>query len=184
MEINNYVFFSVAGLANLLLLMIIFFSKQRLKSRENDIYKHLMFCTCFGIIVELIMVYCVPILEQHILIKETVAKLFLLLCELWITLLTSYTMTVSSKITNLDEKKLERTQLFLYLIFTLCVLVTCVLPIEYAYNEELTSWLYTYGLSTKMVFITAIIFLSISIYYVLKNKKNIKTKDLFQFLHI
>ena len=55
MEINNYVFFSVAGLANLLLLMIIFFSKQRLKSRENDIYKHLMFCTCFGIIVELII---------------------------------------------------------------------------------------------------------------------------------
>ena len=176
MEINNYVFFSVAGLANLILLMIIFFSKERLQSRENGIYKQLMFCTCIGIINEMVMVFCVPFLEQHFLLKELVAKLFLIICMLWITLLASYTMTVSNKISKFDDKKINHDQFIIYLIFIICSVVTCLLPIEYAYNSDHTSWLYTYGPSTKVLTISAIIFISISIFYVFKNKEKYKDK--------
>ena len=176
MEINNYVFFSIAGFINLILLMVIYFSKKRLQSKENNIYKYLMICTCLGIVNEMIMVYCVPILENHIFIKEGVAKLFLILCELWITLLASYTMTVSNKINNKDDKKIKFEQNIIYILFVICAIITCLLPIDYAYNQEHTSWLYTYGLSTKMVFVAAILFLSICIFYVSRNKNKYKDK--------
>ena len=171
MQINNYIFFSMAGLTNLILLMIIFFSKQRLMSRENKIYKYLMICTFIGIINEILMVYFVPILEKNVFIKEFTAKNFLIICELWIALLSLYTMIVSDKIDDRNKKKSKNEQVVLYIIFFICSLITCVLPIYYSYNDTKDSWLYTYGPSTKMVFFTAVIFISISIFHIAKNKK-------------
>ena len=171
MQINNYIFFSIAGLTNLILLMIIFFSKQRLMSRENKIYKYLMICTFIGIINEILMVYFVPILEKNVFIKEFTAKNFLIICELWIALLSLYTMIVSDKIDDRNKKKSKNEQVVLYIIFLICSLITCVLPIYYSYNDTKDSWLYTYGPSTKMVFFTAVIFISISIFHIAKNKK-------------
>ena len=171
MQINNYIFFSIAGLTNLILLMKIFFSKQRLMSRENKIYKYLMICTFIGIINEILMVYFVPILEKNVFIKEFTAKNFLIICELWIALLSLYTMIVSDKIDDRNKKKSKNEQVVLYIIFFICSLITCVLPIYYSYNDTKDSWLYTYGPSTKMVFFTAVIFISISIFHIAKNKK-------------
>jgi len=179
MEFNNYIFFSLAGFVNLLMLIIIYFSKKRLKLDENNIYKYLMFCTCFGIINEIVMVYGVSFLEQNFLIKEIVAKLFLIICELWITLLTLYTMIVSNKISGCDDKKIKHDKYIIYLLFILCSVITCILPIKYAYNSDHTSWLYTYGASTKMVFVSAILFISMNLFYVIKNKQNYKDKRFF-----
>ena len=176
MQINYFVFFSIAGLANLLLLIIIYFSKERLQSRENNIYKLLMLCTCIGIVNEIVMVYFVPFLEQNYIVKEVISKSFLVICELWILLLASYTMTVSKKISNLDTKNINKSQIILGLVFVICAVFTSLLPIEYAYNDSHTSWLYTYGLSTKMVFISGLVFIFISIFYVLKNKERYKDK--------
>ena len=69
MEINYYIFFSLAGFINLILLMIVFFSRKRKALFENNIYIALMFCTVIGIINEIVMVYCVPFLETNIFIK-------------------------------------------------------------------------------------------------------------------
>ena len=176
MQINNYVFFSIAGFINLLLLIVIFFSKERLQSKENNIYKLLMACTCMGIINELLMVFCVPFLEKYLILKEIVAKTFLFLCELWISLLAMYTMIVSNKIDNKGEKKIRFQQIVFIIILIFFAIVTFMLPIEYAYNSKHTSWLYTYGLSTKMVFVTGIVYIIISFYYVLKNKNKYKDR--------
>ena len=176
MEINHYIFFSIAGLINLFMLILIYFSKERLHTKENDVYKALMWLTVIGAITEIVMVFGVPLLESHYIIKETVAKFFLVTCELWICLLATYTMIVSNKISSANEKVIRITYFIFLSIFFVCVMLTCCLPIEYAYNSTHTSWMYTYGMSTKMVFVTAIIFLTISIFYVLKNKKRYKDK--------
>ena len=174
MEINYYIFFSLAGFINLILLMIVFFSRKRKALFENNIYIALMFCTVIGIINEIVMVYCVPFLETNIFIKEFVSKLFLVITEAWIFLLSCYTAIVSN---NLVGKKFDNSKselFYLLILYIICAAITCLLPINYAYNSTRTSWLYTYGLSTKMVFITAIIFITISLIYVFKNKTKTK----------
>ena len=176
MDINNYIFFSIAGLINLVTLIIIFFSKKRIHLAENNIYIALMICTLFGIANEIVMVFCVPLLEKSILIKEIVAKLFLILCELWIFLLCLYTMIVSNNLSNNPSSNNKSQGRFLFLIYIICVIVTSILPIKYAYNASGTSWLYTYGPSTKVVFITAIIYITISLVYIFRNKTALRSK--------
>ncbi|MBE6139796.1 MAG: response regulator [Firmicutes bacterium] len=170
MQINNYIFFSIAGLINLILLMIIFFSKKRKNLFENNIYILLMFCTLFGIINEIVMVYCVPFLELHLFIKEFVAKLFLVITEGWIFLLCLYTAIVSNNLVDKKTINLKKQVFLLTILYCVLAIITCCLPIEYAYNDTGTSWLYTYGPSTKLVFVTAIIFIGISLLYIFKTK--------------
>ena len=176
MEINNYIFFSIAGLINLIALTIIFFTKKTYDSYENKIYKILMISTIIGIINELVMVFCVPFLELHPLLKESVAKLFLLITELWIFLLCIYTTIVTLNIIKQPKAIIKKSVIKLSVVYAICGLITCMLPIEYAYNSLGDSWLYTYGPSTKMLFITALIFIGIIFITIMKNKMYIKQK--------
>lgn len=176
MEINNYIYFSIAGLINLIVLLIIFFTKRRKYLFENNIYVAMMLATIVGIINEIIMVYCVPTLEIFPLIKEGVAKLFLIITELWIFLLSVYTLIVSNNILKINETKTKKNIYLLLFIYIVCVFITIILPINYAYNNTNDSWLYTYGPSTKVVFITAIIYISFCLFYIIKNKLIKKTK--------
>ena len=169
MQINNYIFFSIAGLINLILLMIIFFSKKRFSSFENNIYVYLMICTLIGITNEIIMVYGVQFLESRLIIKEITAKLFLVITEFWIFLLTVYTMAVSNNISSKNSNNKKELKL-LFIIFLICAVITCFLPIEYAYNATKTSWMYTHGPSTKMLFMSSIVFITISLVYIARNK--------------
>lgn len=176
MQINNYIYFSIAGFINLIFLMIIFFSRKRFDLFENKIYKVLILCTFLGIVNELIMVYFVPFLELVPIFKEIVAKLFLLITEFWIFLLALYTSTVSNNLMKKNISHMNHDKNILFLLYVICAIVTCILPIEYAYNSTMDSWLYTYGLSTKMVFVTGMLFISIILFYIIRNRNYIKFK--------
>lgn len=174
MIINDFIFFSIAGLVNTILLLIIYFSKERFKSLENKIYKSLMILTIAGIFNELIMVYALPLLESNYFIKEIVTKAFLIICETWIFLLCYYTSIVSKQSEYKDSHKKDF--LILVSILILCAIITLILPIECAYSENKTSIVYTYGLSTKMVFVSGMIFIILCLYYIIINNRKITYK--------
>ena len=176
MDINYYIFFSIAGFINMILLFIIFYSKTTYNLYENRIYKTMMYVTIFSIINELVMVFFVPLFETIPFIKEFISKLFLVLVELWIFLLTLYTAVVSNTADQKRENIRKKERILLLVLYIICALITISLPIEFAYNETKTSWLYTYGYSTKFVFIVSIIFIFISLIYIIKNKKNLKSR--------
>lgn len=178
MEINNYIIFSIAGFVNLILLIIIFFSKKRYNLFENKIYIFLMFLTLAGVLDELIMVFCVPYIENTPIIKEIVAKLFLLITEAWLYLLTMYTSAVVNRESSKEKTAISLEIKFLTGVYLFCALMTILMPIEYAYNVTGDSLLYTYGPSTKMVFVSSIIFISLIFIYVVRNKKFIKSKKI------
>ena len=176
MDINHYIFFSIAGLINMILLFVIFFSKNNYNSYENKVYKSMMYVSLFSIINELIMVFFVPIFDSSIIIKELIAKIFLVLVEMWIFLLTLYTAIVSNTLNSKDEEKRKKERRILFIIYIIGALITVCLPIEFVYNKTKTSWLYTQGLSTKFVFVVSIIFIYISLSYIVKNKTSLKLK--------
>ena len=122
-----------------------------------------MIFTFVGIINEIIMVYAVPVLEVHPIVKEIVAKMFLIITEIWVFLLCLYTVTVSNIDDKGDSGKTSTINYVLFGILLVFSIITCILPIKYAYNANKTSWLYTYGPSVQMVFLTAVVYISISI---------------------
>ena len=70
--INYYIFFSIAGLINMLLLFVIFFSKKTFNLYENKVYKVMIFVAIFSILIELAMVFFVPLIESVLYLKELV----------------------------------------------------------------------------------------------------------------
>ena len=174
MVINNYIFFTVAGLFNLLLVMGIYFSKERFKSEENNIYIYMMFCVLVGIVLELLMVFAVPYINKIPLLNDVVSKLFLIITELFVFYLCSYTIDVTDNYVNKKDNKRKKT--WLSAIYLIGVLFTVFFPINYVVNDTGTSWLYTYGPSTKMVFVLGMIFISISLFYIVFYSKNLKNK--------
>ena len=176
MQINNYIFFSIAGFVNLILLMFIFFSKKRYSLFENNIYKYLMILTLIGVLDEFVMVYCVKYFKDAPIILIFITKLFLLITEGWLLLLALYTSAV---INNSSKKSKNNKSLeikFLIGTYLFCAVVTSFLPIEYAFNSTGNSLLYTYGASTKMVFVSSIIFIGLILLYVIRNKAYMKSK--------
>ena len=78
MNINYFMFFSMAGLIYLIVLIIAFLSKKRIHLLENNVYIAMIFCTITGIVFELIMAFAIGYINSEFL-KELIAKIYLIL---------------------------------------------------------------------------------------------------------
>ena len=174
---NYYIYFSISAIFYLLLLTIVFFTKKRVKLLENNVYIILVFLTLIGIGMELLLVYKADFLNDHILFKSIVSKGFLVVQEFWVGLLSLYTFMFTRKVTSENFNEFVN-KIFLHLLpIAIILVVTCWLPIEYKYSETLNTILYTYGHGTKMVFVAGVLYIGLSIYYVLNNSNNVNVKD-------
>ena len=102
MTFNKYIFFSISALFFLILLLFVYFTKKRIKLVENNVYIFLVFLTIIGIGFELCLTFGNETLIRHAFVKEFVAKGFLVILEVWISLLSLYTYIVTRKI-NYDN---------------------------------------------------------------------------------
>ena len=177
MDFNKYIFFSISALFFLILLLVIYFTKKRIKLLENNVYIGLVLLTILGIVFELCLTFGNVTLIQHSILKDFFSKGFLIIIEIWISLLAFYTFIITRKIKydNVRRFKLKIFALFLPMI--IFIISTIMLPINYYYNESITSIYYTYGYSTKVVLFTGFFYIALCLYYIISlNKKN-KTKD-------
>ncbi len=175
MTFNPFIAFSIAGCVNIILLILIYFSKKRIELTENKVYIGMIFTSLIGIFFEVIMTFFLAFLNNYNL-SELVAKAFLYDIEFWAFLLCTYTMLVSNY-QNKVKGKYIRFKLILLLIWLLVLyFFTCFLELKYAYNEAGTTLLYTYGPATKIVFVAGMSFVTISIISILVNKAGLKNK--------
>ena len=177
MEINYYIFFTIAGFFNLILITGIYFSKERLKSLENNIYIYMMICAIIGILIELSMVFAVPLISQIPFLSNIISKSFLIVTECFIFLLCSYTTVVTDS--YIGEKKTPNKRTLLLLPLLVCIIFTMILPIQYVKNTLGTSWLYTFGPSTKMVFAAGMMYICISLFYIIYHHGKFSNKKYF-----
>lgn len=177
MEFNKYIFFSISSLFFLILLLVVYFTKKRIKLLENNVYVMLINLSITGILFELILTFGNQLLIQHEYIKEFVAKGFLIILETWISLLTLYTYIVTRKI-NFDNFSHYKKNIFiLFIPLMILISITFILPIEYIYSASKTSILYTTGPSTKVVFVAGIYYIIQCLYLIISIGKKQNVKD-------
>ena len=144
---------------------------------ENNVYIILVFFTLIGIGMELLLVYKANFLNEHILFKSFISKGFLVVQEFWVGLLSLYTYMFTRKV-NKENFNEYVNKIFLHLLpLIVLMIVTCWLPIEYKYSDSLNTILYTYGHGTKVVLVTGILYIGLSIFYVMKNSNDINIRD-------
>lgn len=173
---NYYLYFTISSMLILLLIGTIYFLKEKVNNIENKFYSAIIICTLVGCIFEISMLFTSRIMDVFPFINTFVAKGYLVITEFWIFLLCVYTMIITFADLNIPEKSQIAKCKRMLLIFIIGAFITCILPIYYYFKPNSQAYLYTYGPSTKVVFIIGITYISIAMYYLLKNKKHISSK--------
>lgn len=161
-----------------ILLAIVYFSKKRITSFENQIYSKLVIINIFGLILELLCSYLVykyganPLYDILCVICNRLFIVYLLSWEFLFTLYTFY-ISFNHKNSRINKKQiLTITAVFYLILLPLAIL----LPLDYVYDG---TYVYSYGPATNLLVIMGGIFILFDIFCVSKNFKNIKTKKYF-----
>ena len=172
---NTGNFFIFNALVYIILLMFIYFSKRRYKSKENKIYSILIITSFIGVLLELGCRLTIPLLNEIPKTTFLITKLYLVYLLTWVTLLSLYTFIIVNK----SQSKFKHTKISIIITYIINIIIIFYLPINYYNDGEL---MYTYGLSVYWVYIVSFVYIIISIINILLSKTNLKDKKLIPII--
>ena len=172
---NTGKFFIFNALVYIILLMFIYFSKRRYKSKENKIYSILIITSFIGVLLELGCRLTIPLLNEIPKTTFLITKLYLVYILTWVTLLSLYTFIIVKN----PQSKFKYTKILIIMTYIINIIIIFYLPINYYNDGEL---MYTYGLSVYWVYILSFIYIMISIIKILLSKTNLKDKKLIPII--
>lgn len=158
-------YFLISSLFYNLLVTIIYFHKERIKTKENKIYSLLIIINLIGIIIDMSSVTMAR-LGIHNALFFIINKVYMLYLLCWITTFTYYILTIS-----LDEKYHDRLKKIVSVITIISATLILALPL-YANLEN--NVFYTYGPSASASYIVGGIYTLIAVISMLLNFKRIK----------
>lgn len=158
-------YFLISSLFYNLLVTIIYFHKERIKTKENKIYSLLIIINLIGIIIDMSSV-TMDRLGINNALFFIINKVYMLYLLCWITTFTYYILTIS-----LDEKYHDRLKKIVSVITIISATLILALPL-YAHLEN--NVFYTYGPSASASYIVGGIYTLIAVISMLLNFKRIK----------
>ena len=167
----------VISLIYLIMTSIVYFSKQRLDSKEIKLYNGLIISSFFGIFLELSCIFIVPYKDVFPILNEVVNRLFLLYLLVWVALFTFYVFAVSfyndNKATKFVLKHLKKFRLLELIVFIIFAVLLLVLPLNYYYDGQ---FVYSYGIATSFLYFINTFLILVWIVCLLINVKVINYK--------
>jgi len=156
-------------------LIIIYFSKERIKSEETLIYKIMIFCNLSGLILQLlsgIVSYNYNKIPE--VISDTVVRLFLVYFLIFGALMLSYVFNLVKK----DDYSLIKKTIIIYIVLSLVIFL---LPMQLNLNYS-AQIVYSYGLAVNYSSLIGILTSALIIIVLATNIKKIKNRKIIPML--
>ena len=170
-------YFTISGLFCIVLLMILFFSKSRIDSKETKLYGFMLISSFFDIILvlaELIITYYF-LDDVNMYLVKGLNKIDFIHYIMWPTLLSLYTIYV----TYLDEEKYNKAKKIFLTLDIIAILIEFMLPINIISTKEVMG---VTGIAPTFVFLISSFYVIVNIIILIKNYKKIKNKKNLPFL--
>lgn len=170
-------YFTISGLFCIVLLMILFFSKSRIDSKETKLYGFMLISSFFDVILvlaELIITYYF-LDDVNVYLVKGLNRIDFIHYIMWPTLLTLYTIYV----TYLNEEKYNRAKKIFMIIDVIAILIEFMLPINIISTKEAMG---VTGIGPALVFLISSFYVIVNIIILIKNYKKIKNKKNLPFL--
>ena len=175
MSSSGTIFLSIASLAFISLLMIVYFTKERIATSENKVFTKLLVISFVSLLSEL-YITLMPI-DLTIPLFVFSLKFYLIFVILWLSYFMEYVFIITrnrkDKILIDYKKEYKKTYIIFWIINVCVIIMSMVLPI-YFYNSDTIK--YSYGPSVNVTFCLTAIYTIIMFVYILKNIKNLKDK--------
>lgn len=180
---SSTIFLSAASLCYIFMLIIVYFSKERVNTSETRIFARLLIISIISLVSEL-YITIIPI-NMDIPLFVFSLKLYLILCILWLSHFMEYVFIITRNDNERSTINYKQSYKKIYRIFWgiigLIMLGVSFLPI-YFFNEN--GMKYSYGPSVDVVFALSGIYTLIMAFYVLKNIKKLKNKGYLPILFL
>ena len=170
-------YFTISGLFCIVLLMILFFSKSRIDSKETKLYGFMLISSFFDVIlvlVELTITYYF-LDDVNMYLVKGLNKIDFIHYIMWPTLLSLYTIYV----TYLDEEKYNKAKKIFLTLDIIAILIEFMLPINIISTKEAMG---VTGIGPAFVFLISSFYVIVNIIILIKNYKKIKNKKNLPFL--
>lgn len=170
-------YFTISGLFCIVLLMILFFSKSRIDSKETKLYGFMLISSFFDVIlvlVELTITYYF-LDDVNMYLVKGLNKIDFIHYIMWPTLLSLYTIYV----TYLDEEKYNKVKKIFLTLDIIAILIEFMLPINIISTKEVMG---VTGIGPAFVFLISSFYVIVNIIILIKNYKKIKNKKNLPFL--
>ncbi len=164
-------FFPLCAIPFSLIIILSFYKKGHIKSKETVIYSSLLLSNLFGLIIEILCTYASKIYTTHYVISILIYKLYLLYLIFWVSTMAYYVYSMIRNENVINEKRIPL--FFIYYLINFIILI--LLPIKAVISDNFETR-YTTGLSvyyTYLISFIAVIFIFIIL---LINKDKIKNK--------
>ncbi|MFA7120735.1 MAG: ATP-binding protein [Bacilli bacterium] len=174
---SNFMAFPVVSFIFITLLVIVYFCKPRLNSKENKIYKFLLVSNVLGLILEIFCHIAVNIADTHYILSMFILKSYVVYLFVWTMIFNIYVFLVTSwrhekKDQGLEKyyKKLKKISIF---IIGIVSTIIYILPIKIFNSNGIV---YSYGVSVNFLIVICFIIGFIWVIKCLKNIKSIRQK--------
>lgn len=176
MKINTTIFLTIISFFYSVLLMIAYFSKDKIKTLENTVYSKLIIINFIGIILELFCTIFAGYAKDYLVFYTILNKLFLVELTIWCSVFSVYVFLISSKKEKNELKSyLKKVSIFHIVIDVITMFLIFVLPVQFNIND-LGYVMYSYGPSINIVFISSTLYIILMFTCLIRNFKNIKSK--------
>ena len=169
---NN--FFTIASLFYSIMLVIIYFNRDKVNTSETKIYSYMIISNFLTVVTAIICYGTISINEKIPAINNFVSKTLLLLYITWSILFTVYIYVIARK-DDKSIKSIKKSTKYVYLIISYIIfaLIIYYLPLYY-YNEN--KIIYSYGPSANFVYVITAILMLYWIFLIFKNYQILKSK--------
>lgn len=176
MKINTTIFLTIISFFYSVLLMIAYFSKDKIKTLENKVYSKLIIINFIGIILELFCTIFDGYAKDYLVFYTILNKLFLVELTIWCSVFSVYVFLISSKKEKNELKSyLKKVSIFHIVIDVITMFLIFVLPVQFNIND-LGYVMYSYGPSVNIVFISSTLYIILMFTCLIRNFKNVKSK--------
>ncbi len=173
----NIIWLQLASLVYIVFLNIIYFSKNRLSTLENNVYKKLLVLNVLGLLIELCCFYSVSHMDTMPFFNAFVTRLLLVYYFGFIMLYTYYVFIVAHNTDDADKKKLTsflaKVRNICFIVFAINSIIMSFLPLEYYKGEN---YVYSYGTAVNYLVVSLAVVIGVWLIVLFKHFKNIKVK--------
>ncbi len=177
------IFFPASALLFSILIIILFFAKEHIRTTETKLYSILIVTNFFGLLIEIMCTVASYIIDVAPITSTIIFKLYLVYIISWALIFTIYVYYISNSNDKIKKYgKYLKNSVFIFLIIS--IIMIFILPINAVVKDNFQIR-YTEGPSVIFTYSMSIFLVFIMILCMLRNYKNLKNKKylpLFSFL--
>lgn len=171
--------FLFTGLLFIILLLIIFLAKWRVRSRENKMFLILAIINLLGFIIEITLQIFVRKCGIDYILITPLSKLYVIYIFVWFSIFSIYTFLISNsdgKISDYNYRMIKYLHITVIILGTIGIMI---MPIEKYYSLE---EMYSYGMAVNFLKIMLGLYIFVWIIRLLCNFKAIKEKKYYSII--